>query len=95
MNNTNLTRVKKIVFESIGETPLTTRERELVKLGAVFQVALTFWPIETALREIRWTEPSAFEVRNYSETHLKNYTNRIIEKLKKDGAKFFILDETV
>jgi|GEM_PF-3934253 len=95
MSAMNTTRVKKIVFESIGGQQLTRRERDLIRLGAVFQTATDHWPIERALREIRACEPSGFEVRDYPDDHLRPYASRIIEKLKADGARVYILDETV
>ncbi|MGC9260687.1 MAG: hypothetical protein ACP5I8_11520 [Phycisphaerae bacterium] len=91
----NITRVKKLAFETIGDQQLTRRERDLVLLGAVFQTATDHWPIERALREIRACEPSGFEVRDYPDNHLRPYASRIIEKLKADGARVYILDEPI
>ncbi len=81
------------ITENVGGEPLTRRESDLLRLGAICQAALNFWPRQKALSVIRQAENRQFATENYAQSYVSFIVEQIAVAMRDDGAEIRFVDD--
>ncbi|MGC9258587.1 MAG: hypothetical protein ACP5I8_00710 [Phycisphaerae bacterium] len=79
--------------KDVGDEPLTCHEHDLMRLAAIGQAALTFWPREKALYVIREAVSHQFETPICNQSYVQFIVQQIAEAMQADGAQIHFIDE--